>query len=629
MYTNKNTGMRGNISLNKIIIRQFCSMMILIFFASVVTIPVMAEEDIKVVLNGTELTFDVPPQMIKDRTMVPVRRIFEAMGADVYWNIFEEGFVDGDSPIQMITAVKNEIKVVMVVDQNDMVKFVGYVADEFADFFNKVKRIELDVSPRLIDEKTLVPVRAVSDAFGIDVDWDNDARTVILTCDEAFVENKNTDKDFHGGLIDFFNKMIAGEFADTQSTDVTEITISTPEEFVAALGSNRKILLQPGVYNLSSVMQEYSSKNRNVSWKEVYDGNELLLNEIRNLTIEGIGEEPSEIVVEPRGVYVLNFINSSNMSISNIKAGHTEGGYCLGGVFSFDNCSNIEIDDTHMYGCGTVGLNLENVSNMAVTNSTIYECTYYIMTVEDCENISFDNCLFKDNEMFDLVNISNTSGLSINNSEFRDNIAKSNSSSEYAMFSVSSSENISVTNTKFINNTAWVLSDTDSILFENNILENNDFTNISHPRYSYPAVENLSNNELSAYGIRLYMTVEEVVALNGKPLSERLGRFRNHYPFTDSQIIYDYGKYLVIFSGDTVIAILISDNEYVTSRDVKFGDNHDTVMRKYGYVSFNEIWRSLSYTVPYKEGEFTTHCIDFTFDDENKLVEIMIREIGC
>ena len=39
----------------------------------------------------------------------------------------------------------------------------------------------LDVPAKLLNGRTLVPVRAISEAFGCNVDWDNDAWTVIIT----------------------------------------------------------------------------------------------------------------------------------------------------------------------------------------------------------------------------------------------------------------------------------------------------------------------------------------------------------------------------------------------------------------------------------------------------------------
>ena len=43
------------------------------------------------------------------------------------------------------------------------------------------KIIELDVPPQLIGGRTLVPARAVSEAFGCDVKWDDSTQTVIIT----------------------------------------------------------------------------------------------------------------------------------------------------------------------------------------------------------------------------------------------------------------------------------------------------------------------------------------------------------------------------------------------------------------------------------------------------------------
>ena len=44
-----------------------------------------AGEDVKVILDGQEITFDVPPQIIEGRTLVPFRAIFEALGYTVDW----------------------------------------------------------------------------------------------------------------------------------------------------------------------------------------------------------------------------------------------------------------------------------------------------------------------------------------------------------------------------------------------------------------------------------------------------------------------------------------------------------------------------------------------------------------
>ena len=124
---------------------------------SMFTTNVMAKDEITVLLNGEKLEFDVPPQLISSRTMVPMRKIFEEMGASVEW----------DGTTQTVTATKDEIIVVMQIDSNIILV--------------NNREITFDVPPMLIDSRTLVPARAVAESLNALVDWDNTTRTVIIT----------------------------------------------------------------------------------------------------------------------------------------------------------------------------------------------------------------------------------------------------------------------------------------------------------------------------------------------------------------------------------------------------------------------------------------------------------------
>lgn len=70
---------------------------------------VNADDDIKVLLDDKEITFDVPPQIIEERTVVPFRAIFEALGYEVDWN--EE--------TQTVTGVKGDITLTMVIGSTE------------------------------------------------------------------------------------------------------------------------------------------------------------------------------------------------------------------------------------------------------------------------------------------------------------------------------------------------------------------------------------------------------------------------------------------------------------------------------------------------------------------------------
>jgi len=112
---------------------------------------------IKVILNGEQLSFDEPPQMINGRTMVPLRAVFTAMGASVSWN----------SSTQTVTAKKGDTVVVMTVGNTS------------PTINGKVKTI--DQPSVVINGRILAPLRFVAEAFGGTVTWDNATRTATIT----------------------------------------------------------------------------------------------------------------------------------------------------------------------------------------------------------------------------------------------------------------------------------------------------------------------------------------------------------------------------------------------------------------------------------------------------------------
>lgn len=115
--------------------------------------------DITVILDGTTLNFDVKPQIINDRTMVPMRAVFEALGASVEW--------DGGS--RKITSVKGGTTVEMTVDDYTM--------------YINGKGVSLDAAPCIDDNRTLVPVRAIAEGLNADVSWVGDSKTVMILSD--------------------------------------------------------------------------------------------------------------------------------------------------------------------------------------------------------------------------------------------------------------------------------------------------------------------------------------------------------------------------------------------------------------------------------------------------------------
>ncbi len=114
------------------------------------------DTEIAVKFNGEWMTFDVDPQLINDRTMVPMRAIFEKLGCSVSWN----------DNTETATGIRNGKKVSVTIGSD-----AATVGDG---------TVKIDQSAVLINDRTLVPLRFVSEAYGANVDWDNDNQIVTI-----------------------------------------------------------------------------------------------------------------------------------------------------------------------------------------------------------------------------------------------------------------------------------------------------------------------------------------------------------------------------------------------------------------------------------------------------------------
>ena len=142
----------------------------LLVACTVFTFAAFAEDEgrvITVTLDGNPISFDVPPQLIEGRTMVPLRKIFEALGAEVSW----------DDATQTASGVKGDTTVKITINEKVLYK--------------NGQAITLDVPAQLVNDRTLVPARAISESFEVKVDWDDATSTVILESPKA-VEKKHS-----------------------------------------------------------------------------------------------------------------------------------------------------------------------------------------------------------------------------------------------------------------------------------------------------------------------------------------------------------------------------------------------------------------------------------------------------
>ena len=184
-----------------------------------------ANDTVGVFIDSAKLEFDVEPVIIEGRTMVPMRKIFEGLGASVSW--------DGDT--KTVTSVKGDTTVSVQIDASAL-------------YVNGAEKA-LDVPAKLIDSRTMVPVRAISEAFDCIVKWDGIKREVHIYSKERTVNVK----DFGAvgdGVTDDKPALIK---AFSYAINHLPATVYFPEGEYGMLSGGIRISLAPGSGGLTVI----------------------------------------------------------------------------------------------------------------------------------------------------------------------------------------------------------------------------------------------------------------------------------------------------------------------------------------------------------------------------------------
>lgn len=130
--------------------------------------------NVNVQLNGKNIDFTdnegnkVEAQIINSRTMVPMRKIFELLGASIEWN--------GGN--QTVLATKDDISIKLQIGNE--------IAEVIRD--GKTEKVKLDSKPVIVNNRTLVPLRFISESLEKQVGWDAQNQTAIIIDYDYFLE---------------------------------------------------------------------------------------------------------------------------------------------------------------------------------------------------------------------------------------------------------------------------------------------------------------------------------------------------------------------------------------------------------------------------------------------------------
>lgn len=112
-----------------------------------------------IILDGKPVVFDSSPVIENNRLLVPLRPVLESIDATVTWN----------PEAQIVTVSKGTSQVNLTIG-NSIANCNGQI-------------IDIDAPARIIDGRTMVPLRLLSEAFGMTVNWiefDKDNQIIVM-----------------------------------------------------------------------------------------------------------------------------------------------------------------------------------------------------------------------------------------------------------------------------------------------------------------------------------------------------------------------------------------------------------------------------------------------------------------
>ena len=180
-------------------------------FSSINIYSVYADEQIKIYIDGENLITDDTPYLSNGRTLVPFRAIFEKLGFEVSW------VAEGKQINAERRTSKNRVRCnIQTIENRMVVTFDDYVT-ESSGFVNDTS---FEIPPQIVNGKTYIPLRAVSEALGCKVDWNSNTKTITIIAKDKLPTKKEVED----------NSVITPNVAEAVTEETTSNNVITEPE---------------------------------------------------------------------------------------------------------------------------------------------------------------------------------------------------------------------------------------------------------------------------------------------------------------------------------------------------------------------------------------------------------------
>lgn len=434
-------------------------------------------EEISVEIDGAVLEADASPQIVEGRTMVPVRAIFEGVGAEVLW--------DGET--KTVTGSKNGLTVVMQV--NNPTAIVNGAENT------------MDISPLIINERVYAPARYVGEGFGFSVKWDEASKTVKIVSSASQAETAS-----QAEAVSYETTTEASTQTTAEATTEAAQPYDKYSEKYSGTDMRADVDLPAGKYVVMSntdkfagiTIYEYgsvASAANNTGKKIVYTGytqtNDVVLLESGQYISVTNGAAVPEALVEP-----LDISKNGKFRVgADIPAKHytfkLDPDSSIGYIEIKSLAANAKADVYYLYENNTqVTIKLEGGSTIKKYGVDIYDAS--LILYADYSPASAVKSLIDDKCDFSLVSdgLKNKIILSVTD-DIKSYNAESKSSSKYTKTYID--EKISEWNKTAVNESErQYISQIKKIYYKFY-----DFTHFSKPEYTKSAYVNIGNTKMT------------------------------------------------------------------------------------------------------------------------------------